>query len=176
MISIYRYLLKLYPSVHRQAFAAEMLGVFVEAEGEIKNKGIYERAIFCAREVFGLTSGVVRERFHEIDLCRRQRLEMGGNVVLQLKYRFPRSAILMMTFVLVIVLGMIVKIQGVSHLRGTLHGKLPPQLWLWPSHYGLISGIVVVFLLAWIGGAAVWAIAYAMHRTAAQQLANLENR
>ena len=176
MISIYRSLLRLYPSVHRREFAQEMLGVFVAAEREVKDKGMCERAIFYAREMLGLAGGALREQSHEIAVCRRQRLDSRGNMLLPLKYRFPRSAILMMTVVLVIVLGMIVKIQGVSHLRGTIHGQLPPQLWLWPSHYGLISGIVVVFLLAWMGGAAAWAIAYAMHRTAAQQLANLGNR
>ena len=177
MISIYRCLLKLYPSEHRRTFAEEMLGVFVEAEREVKDQGIYQRAIFYVREVSGLAGGAVLEQFHEVDLCRRQRLEMEGRMVLQLKYRFPRSAILMMTFVLVIVLGMIVKIQGVSHFYGkTITGQLPHIPWQWPSHYGLISGIVVYFLLAWIAGLAAWAIAYAMHRTAAQQLANLDNR
>lgn len=177
MISIFRCLLKLYPSAHRHEFAEEMLGVFAEAEREHKDKAMCERAIFYAREVLGLAGGAVREQFHEIDLCRQQRLKMGGNMVLQMKYRFPRSATLMMTFVLVIVVGMIVKIQGVSHFYGkTISGELPHVPWDWPSHYGLISGLVVYFLLAWIAGLGAWAIAYAMHRTAAQELANLDNR
>lgn len=177
MIPIYRFLLKLYPSVHRQTFAEEMLGVFAEAEREFKDEAFCERAIFYAREVLGLARGSVREQVHEIDLCRRQRLKVGGNMVLHIKFRFPWSAILMMTFVLVIVVAGIVKIQGVSHFYGkTISGELPHVPWEWPSHYGLISGIAVYFLLAWIAGIGAWAIAYAMHRTAAQQLGNLENR
>lgn len=177
MTSIYRYLLKLYPRLHRQEFAEEMLGVFVEAEREVKDKSMYECAFFYWREVLSLAGAALREHLREFDLCRRERLKMRGNMVLQLKYRFPRSAILMMTFVLVIVVGMIVKIQGVSHFYGkTIRGELPHIPWQWPSHYGLISGIVVYFLLAWIAGIGAWALAYAMHRTAAQQLANLDNR
>ena len=88
---------------------------------------------------------------------------------------FPRSAIVMMTFVLVIVIGMIAKIQGVSHFYGKIiTGELPHQPWQWPSYYGLISGIALCFLLAWIVGALVWAVAYAMRRTAAQQLGTFE--
>ena len=88
---------------------------------------------------------------------------------------FPRSAILMMTTVLVITLGMIAKIQGVSHFYGKLiTGELPLKPWQWPSYYGLISGIAVCFVLAWIAGVGVWAIAYAMRRTAAQQLDQFE--
>jgi len=81
----------------------------------------------------------------------------------------------MMGFVFVVVVGMIVKIQGVSHFYGRIiSGELPHQAFQWPSYYGLISGIAVVFLLAWAVGIAVWAIAYAMRRTAAQQLGEFE--
>ena len=96
-------------------------------------------------------------------------------MIRQTRCRFPRSATAMMTVVLIIVLGMIAKIQGVSHFYGKIiSGELPHQPLQWPSYYGLISGIAVVFLLAWIAGLAVWAIAYAMRRTAAQQLGDFE--
>ena len=96
-------------------------------------------------------------------------------MIRQTRCRFPRSAIFMMTFVFVIVLGMIAKIQGVSHSYGSvISGELPHQPFQWPSYYGLISGIAVCFLLAWITGLAVWAIAYAMRRTAAQQLGHFQ--
>ena len=97
-------------------------------------------------------------------------------MIRQTRCRFPRSAIVMMTFVLVIVLGMIIKIEGVSRSYGKIVGgvQLPHQPLQWPSYYGLISGFAMVFLLAWAAGLAVWAIAYAMRRTAAQQLGDFE--
>jgi hypothetical protein len=174
MIAAYRFLLRLYPPLHREQFADEMLAIFTEAEADAQCEGIPERLRFYLREALGVAGGIVRERLRYIVPCRQEGLKIGGPMILESGCRFPRSATAVMALVLMIVVGMIVKIQGVSHLRGTIHGQLPPQLWLWPSHYGLISGIVVVFLLAWIVGAAVWTVAYAMRRTAAQQLGNFE--
>ena len=175
MTALYRYLLKLYPRGHRYEFADEMIGVFVAAEAKARCKGIRQRASFYFREFAGLVSGALREQFCAVDFCERQDLKIGGVMIRQTRCRFPRSAIFMMTFVFVIVLGMIAKIQGVSHFYGrVISGELPHQPFQWPSYYGLISGIAVCFLLAWITGLAVWAIAYAMRRTAAQQLGDFE--
>ena len=175
MTALYRCLLKLYPSTHRYKFADEMLDVFTEAEAEARCASIRSRAGFYFREFSGLVSGVLREQFCAADVCERGDLKMGGIMIRQTRCRFPRSSIVMMTVVFVIVLGMIAKIQGVSHFYGkVISGELPHQPLQWPSYYGLISGIAVVFLLAWVAGLAVWAIAYAMRRTAAQQLGDFE--
>ena len=175
MTALYRCLLKLYPPAHRYKFADEMLDVFIEAEAEARCADLRGRSAFYFREVTGLLSGALHEQFCAVNLCERQDLKIGGIMIRQTRCRFPRSAIVMMTFVLVIVIGMIAKIQGVSHAYGRIiTGELPHQPLQWPSYYGLISGIAVVFLLAWAVGIAVWAIAYAMRRTAAQQLGDFE--
>jgi hypothetical protein len=177
MIAFPRFLLKLYPPLHRENFADEMLAVFTQGQADVRSEGIPARAAFYLRETLGLAGGALRERLRSIDRypCRREQVRMGGIMILQTRCRFPRSATAMMTFVLVIVVGMIAKIQGVSHFYGkVISGELPRQPWHWPSYYGLISGIVVCFLAAWTVGAAVWAVAYAMRRTAAQHLGNFE--
>ncbi len=175
MIAAYRLLLKLYPD--RENFADEMLGVFAAAEAEASSKSIEQRAAFYLRELLGLAGGALGERLHRSGChpSRGKELSIGGVMILENRCRFPRSATAMMTFVLVITVGMIAKIQGVSHFYGKLiSGELPRQPLHWPSYYGLISGIVVCFLAAWIVGAAVWAVAYAMRRTRAQQLGDFE--
>ena len=175
MTAIYRCLLNFYPRAHRHQFADEMLDVFVEAEAEARRKGIRDLTTFYFREFMGLGRGALRERLRTVGFCERQDLKIGGIMIQQTRCRFPRSAIFMMTFVFVIVIGMIAKIQGVSHSYGrVISGELPHQPFQWPSYYGLISGIAVCFLLAWITGLAVWAIAYAMRKTAAQQLGDFE--
>lgn len=175
MTALYRCLLKLYPHPHRFKFADEMVAVFAEAETEARCTNIRGRTAFYFREFTGLLSGALREQFCAVDLCARRDLTIGGIMIRQTRCRFPRSAIFMMTFVLVIVLGMIAKIQGVSHFYGKIiSGELPHEPLRWPSYYGLISGIAMVFLLAWAVGVALWAIAYAMRRTAAQQLGDFE--
>ena len=175
MTALYRCLLKLYPPAHRYKFADEMLDVFIEAEAEAGCADLRRRIAFYFREFSGLVRGALREQLCDVDLCEREDLKIGGIMIRQTRCRFPRSAIVMMTFVLVIVIGMIAKIQGVSHSYGRIiSGELPHQPLQWPSYYGLISGIAVVFLLAWAAGVAVWAIAYAMRRTAAQHLGDFE--
>jgi len=175
MIALYRCLLRLYPRAHRCKFANEMLDVFVEAQDENKRKGMCERATFYLREFFGLAGGAVREQLQAIGFCEPQGLKIGGIMIRQTRCRFPRSAIFMMTIVFVIVRGMIAKIHGVSHFYGRIiSGELPHKAWQWPSYYGLISGIAVCFLLAWTSGVVVWAVAYAMRRTAAQQLGDFD--
>jgi hypothetical protein len=175
MTRLYRYLLKLYPPGHRYKFADEMLDVFVAAEAEASCASIRRRAAFYFREFSGVVSGALREQFCAVDLWEGKDLKMGGIMTRPTRCRFPRSSIVMMTVVFVIVLSMIAKIQGASQFYGKIaRGAVPPQTWEWPSHYGLISGIAVVFLLAWAAGLAVWAIAYAMRRTAAQQLGDFE--
>ena len=174
MTALYCWLLKLYPRAHRHRFGEEMLGVFAEAQAETRCTDIRRRLVFYYREFAGLLSGALREQLYAVTLCK-QPLEIGGIMIRQTRCRFPRSAIFMMGFVFVVVVGMIVKIQGVSHFYGRIiSGELPHQAFQWPSYYGLISGIAVVFLLAWAVGIAVWAIAYAMRRTAAQQLGEFE--
>lgn len=174
MITLYRCLLKLYPPIHRYEFADEMVGVFLAAEAEARCKGIRQRLSFYFREFAGLVSGALREH-GAVDLCEREDSKIGGIMIHQTRCRFPRSAILIMGFLFVVVVEMIVKIQGVSHFYGRIiSGELPHEPLRWPSHYGLISGIVVVFLFAWGLGLGMWAIAYAMRRTAAQQLGDFE--
>ncbi len=177
MISVYRLLLKLYPRLDREKFGDEMLDVFSLAETEAGCRSALERAAFYVRETVGLVAGGLRERVRSVGSCAgpSQEINMGGTMILETRCRFPRSSIAIMTFVLVITVGMIAKIQGVSHFYGkVITGELPRQPLHWPSYYGLISGIVVCFLAAWVVGAAVWAVAYAMRRTAAQQLGNFE--
>lgn len=177
MITAYRLLLKLYPDFDRERFAEEMIRVFTEAEAEASNKTVPQRAAFYFRETFGFLRGAMRERLRRAERCpdRGEEFNPGGTMILETRCRFPRSAIAVMTFVLVITVAMIAKIQGVSHFYGNIiSGELPRQPLHWPSYYGLISGIVVCFLAAWVVGAAVWAVAYAMRRTAAQQLGNFE--
>src|SRR5947207_15673339 len=86
----------------------------------------------------------------------------------------------MMMIVFAIAIEGIVKGQGMSHYLfqvSTVNGQLAVQardlgrsIGQWPSHYGLISGIALCFLLAWIAGIAAWAVAYTMRRTGVQRL------
>src|SRR5713226_2053537 len=66
MLSLYRFLLRLYPPAYRHEFGAEMLAVFREAQTETWKKGALARAVFCAREVGGLLCGAPEEHLQAI--------------------------------------------------------------------------------------------------------------
>jgi len=61
MNRLWRSFLKLYPRQHRERFAAEMTAVFAAAWNE--RRGRLGRLWFSAREIAGLISGAVAERF-----------------------------------------------------------------------------------------------------------------
>lgn len=180
MVALYRSLLKLYPEEHRLAFAEEMLGVFRDAQAEAGERTLAERLAFYLREMTGLMLGAARERMRELYCCD---WKIGGIMDRRSECRFPRFAIVMMTIVFLIVVELIAKGEGLSHylfrmytvsgqhVAGTPeHWDLGNSLGQWPSHYGLLSGIAVVFLLAWAAGVAAWTIAYLLRRTGAQRL------
>jgi len=180
VVSIYRSLLKLYPEEHRLAFAEEMFGVFRDARAELEQKTVRERMAFYLREITGLMLGVARERIRELHCCDSK---IGGIMDHRSECRFPPFAIVMMTIVFLIVVELIAKGEGLSHylfrmytvsgqhVAGTReHWDLGKSFGQWPSHYGLLSGVVMVFLLAWGAGVAAWAIAYLLRRTGTQRL------
>jgi len=180
LVSIYRSLLKLYPEAHRLVFAEEMLGVFLDAQGEVEQRKVPERIVFYLREIAGLMLGAARERIRELHASNSK---IGGIMDRRSACRFPRFAIVMMTIVFLIVVELIAKGEGLSHYLfrmytvGGQHVAGAPEHWdlgkslrQWPSHYGLLSGVVMVFLLAWGAGVAAWAIAYLLRRTGTQRL------
>src|SRR5947209_1754581 len=66
MLSLYRFLLRLYPRAYRHEFGVEMLAVFREAQTETWKKGVLARGVFCAREVAGLLRGALGEHLQAI--------------------------------------------------------------------------------------------------------------
>ncbi|HWC18869.1 MAG TPA: hypothetical protein VG498_17800 [Terriglobales bacterium] len=180
MIFIYQKLLKLYPEDYRYIFADEMVRVFCDAQTDAEQGTIPERLVFYLREITGLMFGAAHERIRQLHACD---FKIGEIMDQRSQCRFPSFAIAMMTIVFLIVLELIAKGQGLSHYLfhmytvGGQHVAGTPEHWdlgksfqQWPSHYGLLSGVVVVFVLAWTAGLIAWAIAYMLHRTGTQRL------
>lgn len=180
MLSIYQSLLRLYPQDYRYIFADEMIRVFRDAQSDLERGTMAARFAFYLREITGLVLGASRERIREL---HDRNFKIGGTMDQQSRCRFPAFAIAMMMIVFVIVLELIVKGQGLSHYLFQIYGvggqhvagspehwDLGKSLQRWPSHYGLVSGVVAGFLLAWGAGAVAWALAYLLRRTGAQRL------
>jgi hypothetical protein len=162
-------------------FAAEMLDVFQQAQADAANRSISWSMVFYMREIAGLLRGAAHERVRNVHASSGCELKLGGNMNQQPRCHFPRFAIVMMTVIFVLVLEIIAKGEGLSHYLFRLSAMggppLPPgqERWNlgnsiqhWPSHYGLISGVAMGFLIAWAVGVIAWAFAYLLRRTGAQ--------
>lgn len=180
MTKIYRSLLKLYPREHRSVFADEMLTVFRDAQADAWQGRTVESVAFYLREISGLLGGAAHERIREFYASRPIK---GGTMDERSRCRFPRFAIVMMTIVFLIVVEIIAKGEGLSHYLFRMytvsgqHIAGAPEHWdlgksfqHWPSRYGLLSGALVGFLIAWAAGVTAWVIAYLLRRTGAQRL------
>ena len=53
MLSFYRWLLYLYPSLYRRKYADEMISVFQDAQADVSDGRFGERIFFWGRETWG---------------------------------------------------------------------------------------------------------------------------
>ena len=65
-ISVYRNLLRLYPSAHREQFGEEMAAVFGDAQAEMASKSVWNRGVFVAREAVGILRGALQEHWRTL--------------------------------------------------------------------------------------------------------------
>ena len=96
MLHLYKFLLLLYPSAHRQEFAEEMLSVFRQALRDCASLGFKARVRFSLREIAGLLAGAFREH------TKVHKENLRGRAVRM--FRFPRRTTTLLVLALVIVL------------------------------------------------------------------------
>jgi hypothetical protein len=186
--AFYRSLLKLYPREHRSTFADEMLDVFRDARADAGQRTVGGRMAFYLREIAGLLGGAARERLRDLRVSHECKLKIGGSMNQQSRCRFPRFSVVMMTVIFLIVLEIIAKGEGLSHYlfglpaangqplaAGQERWNLGNSIQHWPSHYGLLSGVALGFLIAWAAGLAAWAIAYLLRRTGVQHFGETQS-
>jgi hypothetical protein len=173
VVALFESLLRLYPRTYRGTFAEEMVQVFRQAEADAEERRFGERAAFYLRELVGLIGGAVRERLRR-GKSRGKESPNGESMKQKDQCRFPLFSILMMTIIFMIVIELIAKGEGLSQSLFAIESgrgwDLGRSARLWPSHWGLISGIATGFLIAWLAGVTAWIVAYAMRRTGAQKL------
>src|ERR1043166_7683031 len=93
MRALYRGLLRLYPRNYFREYAAEMTFVFTQAEETAQKAGLRVRAAFCCREIAGVLTGALRERFRFETPNSFRRFDMRK------EFRFPRSTVVLMTLI-----------------------------------------------------------------------------
>ncbi len=164
MLTLYRWLLNLYPAIYRKEYAAEMTDVFLQARDAIRNARQLARASFCAREILGLLSGAAREQ------CRT----IAGPYNLSVKefpvrpaFRFSRFTVFFMSISLALVFVSVEKAKTIQ-LKYAADSHL---MTMWPA---LPWALAFMLLTAAATVAIVWGVLFALQRTGMHRLANLQ--
>lgn len=165
MLTLYRWLLYLYPTAYRRECAEEMTTVFRQAQDATRSETLAKRALFYAREIPGLLSGALQEHFRRVagsyDSIPLRRFEMGP------EFRFPRSTVFLM---LVSLGGVVVSLEKAKSIQ-VQYGAGASLMSVWPA---LPRALGLVLLIVSAAVVIVWGILFALQRTGVHQLANLQ--
>ena len=163
MLSFYRWLLYLYPSLYRLEYTDEMVSVFRDAHADVSAGSVRERISFRVRETLGLLAGAVREHTRTITGSYPSISFRRFNV--HTEFRFPRSTVFLM---LVIFGGVILAMEKASTIQVKYAAGAAS---VWPSLPWFL-GFTLLFTCA--AAMCGWGILFALGRTGVQRLENIQ--
>jgi len=149
VITVYRWLLCLYPRSYRNDFGDEMTLLFRDA-GNALPPALAAKVSFYRRELCGVLSGALRAHFDHFfgPAIPFPRFSM------QRQFRFPRSTVFLMFVILAGVVLAIHKAQNVVQMKESLPGLL----------------VALALILAALVAAAAWGFLFALRRTGMHRL------
>lgn len=165
MLTLYCWLLRLYPARYRADFGEEMAAVFRAARGALP-PAPGSRIRFYWREFCGLLSGA---------LCAHLDRVFGPSIPLrrfsmQPQFRFPRSTVFLMCVILAGLGLAIHKAQNIVQMKESLP---PATATAWgPMLWGLLFALALI--LAAVAAAAVWGVLFALRRTGMHRLDTMQ--
>jgi hypothetical protein len=158
VLTVYCWLLYLYPGSYRDEFGEEMTFVFHEARSALPS-ALAAKISFYRREFCGLVSGA---------LCAQLDRLFGAGISfrrfdMQAQFRFPRSTVFLM---LVIFAGVVLAIAEASSIAGDTAGSA------WRS---FVSVLVFMLLSMCAAAAVVWGILHTLRRSGVHRLENVNS-
>jgi hypothetical protein len=155
-LTVYSWMLCLYPGSYRREFGEEMMSVFRETRSELPPV-LPAKIRFYRREFSGLLSGALCAHFDRLfgPAIPFRRFNM------QSQFRFPRSTVFLM---LVIFAGVVLTIAKASSIAGDTSGSV------WPS---LISVMALMLLSMCTAAAVVVGILHRLRRSGVHRLENI---
>ena len=126
MLSFYRWLLYLYPSLYRREYADEMISVFRDAQAEVSAGSFGERISFRARETWGLFAGALQA--HTRIIAGSYRLISFTRFDMRSEFRFPRSTVFLMSIIFVGVILAMEKANTIQVKYAAGAGSIWPSL------------------------------------------------
>ena len=171
MLAIYRNLLRLYPSEHRELFGEEMLSVLIEERREIRKGKLIAKGRLFLRETTGLLMGALREHFHALTEIHEELSLVTGRFTVRNGFRFPKSTIFFMALILGGVLVAIKKGQDIASSVPDVNPPLPVHIQ--SVHSILLGGMPLFFAFFYAAGLIGWAILFALRRSGVHRLDNV---
>jgi hypothetical protein len=171
MLPFFRHLLNLYPPAYRREFGEEMLGVLIEMHSEVQQKHPPARAIRYAREAGGLLRGALREHARIIFFSQAFPLFPQRRLTMRSEYKFPKATVGLMTVILGVVLVAIEKAKAISESVAPANPAIGP---IQPMHFSIVAALELLGVVC-VGGAMVWAVLFALHRSGTQRFSNLKS-
>jgi len=174
MLSLYRFLLRLYPRAYRHEFGVEMLAVFREAQTETWKKGVLARGVFYAREVAGLLRGALGEHLHAIAGSDLFTPTWSGSptkrrFTMRSEFRFPKATAPLMALILALI---VVAIEKAKAIQASLPHTNPHVGPIQPAQFTLFSTLLVVVAITCAAGLLGWAILFALRRSGLHRLSD----
>jgi hypothetical protein len=161
MASLYRWLLYLYPAAYRCEYGEEMIGVYREARKERNKATALQRSAFFLREIAGLLSGALQERWWAMADFNCSTPISQRRFTMRPGFRFPKSTAVLMA---VILAGTILAIEKAeSIVRSAAE----------PDYPDLLGGVVAIFAAAFVLAVVAWAALFALRRSGAHRLAEI---
>lgn len=155
-LTVYCWLLRLYPRSYREEFGEEMTSVFRDASSELPPT-LTAKLGFYGREFCGLLSAALRAHFDRLfgPSGSFRRFDMHP------QFRFPRSTVLLM---LVIFAAVVLTISKAASIAGGLA--------VWPS---LLSVLVFMLLTMCAAAVIVLGILHSLRRSGVHRLQNVQS-
>lgn len=164
MLRIYRWLLHLYPALHREQFGDEMTAVFQEVQAETATKGMTALASLCVRETAGLLTGALQQHVRALGGQRVWPPFPTRSFTMHTEFRFPKTTAVLMTIILA---GVVLAIKRAEAIEAALAHANPPGSIIQTN---LLPGIAIGLASFYAAGLIGWAILFAMRRSGVHRL------
>jgi len=172
MMSLYQWLLWLYPAFHRREYGEEMTAVFCEARSEIEKKGAGTRAWFWLREIRGLLHGALAEHVRSLVGSHPWVLLPTRRFTMHSEFRFPKATPILMALILA---GTVLAIEKAQAISASLPHINPPIGPIQPERLTFLPPVLLMFAVAYAAGLIGWMILFALKRSGVHRLSEMQD-
>ena len=171
MLTVFRTLLRLYPSAYREEFAEEMLIVLSEVHADRQSRSPLARAIYFVRESAGLLSGALQEHSRSLLGSFGTSIIPSRRLTMRSEFRFPRATVVLMSIILAAILFVMDQARAIQASGPYPIPRVGP---LRSADFSLFIPLLLALGAACAVGALGWGILYALHRSGIHRLSEVD--